>query len=1540
MNYVKHLALACLLVSLSSVTFAQSHSVPRITVYGSYNAGTHDNPQEVCRREESVPNPYVTRANGRPTLLPTPGCYFDETYVPTGVVTYDVFRPILIVSQVCPFAYGTYSDYTVSPARLYCGRADGIVANKPVSCPVKAGNPILCNNGAKLEPTYDDLSNAVRLKRNFSSIDAFPGQTISNIIGNGWHSDLTRKIIITAGDGVLGASAMVIRNDGTTMFFAKQGNGQWLPEADMVRYRLEEVQLNGLASYVLTSLDNHQEFYDAAGHIYQDVQDGQLMVSYQRDSSGRVTSIQDRNGRIATVSYLTSGLVDKITLPDGQLIDYDYDSSNRLITVTKSGDVTTYSYATVSGGSATYLSGVTHNGVPYSMFTYDAQARANSTEHAGGVDHYDVVYSSDGNTATVTTPTGATKTLQFNVASGTRIPNAWQIAGSGVLTSGINFAYNANSNPISQKGDQLLTCNYYDASGRYKVATYEFAVAVVATCPTTQTAAAASTFLRGNTTQWDSLVNVPTERKTFNTGNVLEARSVFIYNSRGQATAACQIDPNNTTAMAYLCGSTPNAPAGVRQSITTYCEAAGVTAGTCPIVGLPIANNGPRIDVSDISTFNYYQTDDATCATPPATCLYRKGDLWKVTNALNQTTEYLKYDGAGRVLQMKDANSVITDMEYHPRGWLKARKVRGSDNASESDDAITRLEYDLSGNVTKVTLPDLEFINLTYDAAHRLTSISDAWNNSITYSLDNAGKRIAETAADPNSIITLSLSNLFDSLGRLKSNKNAAGDILSTLTYDANDNLNTRMDSLGRVADQDVDPLNRLKKIVQDQGAGKINATTQLFYDARDNLTKVTDPKSLNTTYTYDGLNNLTQLSSPDTSTTIYTYDEAGNRKTQKDAKLVFTNYSYDSLNRLTQVSYPSSSGLTSTFIYDTVNPICGATENFAKGRLTKFTDPSGNTQYCFDRFGNITRKQVTNNSLVSTFVYSYTLGGRLSSLTYPSGMKVSYSRNNLGQVSQVLVTYGTVTKVFANNITYYPFGPLSKIEFVPPGGTGGTTLISGGAFSMSGAATPSVGGGGCPPGGCTPVNPVVQTRVYDLDYAVQSIGGLQYTVNSQGSITQIGDPSGNAYEYDNLDRLTGVINTDTQAYVTQFAYDPTGNRSLKKAGAATAVTNTYASTSHQLTSVGANQRSYDLVGNAILINTGTNSTTKRFTYDARNRMVNFKEGALATIKAEYQYNAKGERVRKYLGATDKARYQYNENGQLLVEDKVISGVTTTQEIIWLDDMPIGVSQNNTLHGVLTDHLNSPRAIFEVGTQKTVWRWNLVDDAFGENFAIEDADVDGNNFIFDLRFPGQLYDAESALHYNYFRDYDAAVGRYVESDPIGLRGGISTFGYGKQNPTKYIDSDGRFALAPIFGCTIAGAVVGGLVSGGLSAITERNWRQDATTGAIGGAAGGLVTCLGGPILGGIVGAVTEKYVAEELGYRKRACNYQQDYLEAAVLGGVLGWVFSGSASNAVEGLVESVSGSAAGAAADELKGFKEMFFPIDSGECQCEQQKK
>ncbi len=107
------------------------------------------------------------------------------------------------------------------------------------------------------------------------------------------------------------------------------------------------------------------------------------------------------------------------------------------------------------------------------------------------------------------------------------------------------------------------------------------------------------------------------------------------------------------------------------------------------------------------------------------------------------------------------------------------------------------------------------------------------------------------------------------------------------------------------------------------------------------------------------------------------------------------------------------------------------------------------------------------------------------------------------------------------------------------------------------------------------------------------------------------------------------------------------------------------------------------------------------------------------------------------------------------------------------------------------DHLGTPRLITRPSDNRVVWRWDNL-DPFGNNPANENPSAAGT-FQFNLRFPGQYFDPESGLHYNYFRDYDPAIGRYVQSDPIGLMGGLNAYGYAFQSPMVRTDPLG---LAP------------------------------------------------------------------------------------------------------------------------------------------------
>jgi RHS repeat-associated protein len=125
---------------------------------------------------------------------------------------------------------------------------------------------------------------------------------------------------------------------------------------------------------------------------------------------------------------------------------------------------------------------------------------------------------------------------------------------------------------------------------------------------------------------------------------------------------------------------------------------------------------------------------------------------------------------------------------------------------------------------------------------------------------------------------------------------------------------------------------------------------------------------------------------------------------------------------------------------------------------------------------------------------------------------------------------------------------------------------------------------------------------------------------------------------------------------------------------------------------------------------------------------------------------------------------------------------TATKEYIYLGDTPIAVVQAGNILTIQTDHLDTPRQLTD-NTKKVVWNWAY--SAFGEN-----QPTNINNTVFNLRYPGQYYDAESKLHYNINRYYDPATGRYIQSDPIGLSGGINTYTYVGGNSIRWSDRTG------------------------------------------------------------------------------------------------------------------------------------------------------
>ncbi|HZR03370.1 MAG TPA: Ig-like domain-containing protein [Burkholderiales bacterium] len=148
-----------------------------------------------------------------------------------------------------------------------------------------------------------------------------------------------------------------------------------------------------------------------------------------------------------------------------------------------------------------------------------------------------------------------------------------------------------------------------------------------------------------------------------------------------------------------------------------------------------------------------------------------------------------------------------------------------------------------------------------------------------------------------------------------------------------------------------------------------------------------------------------------------------------------------------------------------------------------------------------------------------------------------------------------------------------------------------------------------------------------------------------------------------------------------------------------------------------------------------------------------------------------------------------------------LTAVATDNQNASTTSAPVSITVNRVpgLQFVHVDHLNTPRAIYD-DQQHLEWKWDQ-QEPFGDNAPDENPSGLGS-FTFPLRFQGQYADNETTLAHNFFRDYSASIGRYEESDPIGLRGGLNTYAYVRANPLRRSDRLGLWGIGGFGGGSI------------------------------------------------------------------------------------------------------------------------------------------
>ncbi|MGB5324716.1 MAG: RHS repeat-associated core domain-containing protein [Pseudomonadales bacterium] len=803
-----------------------------------------------------------------------------------------------------------------------------------------------------------------------------------------------------------------------------------------------------------------------------------------------------------------------------------------------------------------------------------------------------------------------------------------------------------------------------------------------------------------------------------------------------------------------------------------------------------------------------------------------RGNMLRTVNEAGHTTELLDYNAQGLAQRIIDPNGVKTSLEYHPRGWLLSSTVHDPEKAANK--LTTQYSYDDAGQLKRVIFPSGRWLDYRYDARGEVVSIRDAGGQQINYRLDATGNRLMEslcrvqTAGDANDncVTHYEFARYYDGLDRFRRsvdgegarrdydyNKNgkpllltdanghsqqatynALGQLIAQASYSAQGSPHSGESSDGSSDQSSGEDSNESSgensgdNIGDSSNSTNVDANTVAFrYGTNGFLATIEDPRGVETHFDFDAFGNTKQRQSTDVGSVSFSHDAAGNVTSQRDAAGRQQYYRYDASSRLVRVEVPGEPHKEVNYLYDQGDLSAGGGEgsgkNYASGSLVFKSDSSGSTQYRYDHRGNTTQVVNRIDDREYTLRFFYDPDDRLTGMDFPDGSELRYQHNVSGQVTAIHLN-GTP---IVSNVEYLPFGPAA-----------GYTLGNG----------------------------IERALQYGLDYRLEQIhesGGdfsaaQEFTYDPAGNLLQYQQSgmveSTQQFSYDALHRLLAYAGPDGSI---SFDYDSAGNRIARQrfnesGGLLEDLEYTYADDSNRLqmvvdTLAGGNpgqQFTHDQSGR-VIGSTKPGGEGMALAYDGFGRLASItasdSTGNESTL-AEYKYNADGQRVRK-LANNKNWHMIYDTAGKLLARYTVSSSPAEIESVLYLYlgetrvARVLGSAVGQSVEYYHNDHLGRPWALSNASGAMV---WHAKYSPFGNRtvlLAQTQEQVHG--------LPGQVFDSESGLWYNYHRDYDSATGRYLQSDPLGPAGGLNTYAYAGGNPLRFTDPYGLFFFGPVCG---------------------------------------------------------------------------------------------------------------------------------------------